>query len=142
RRGHAGFRLELALITFAIACRREGELDVGSLQRVVGLPKAINLCRRKTENALAPKAPFGDLGRKLQPARALVDGVHVLHTYRDARRVVVTQILANAAQRVLHGDPLRLEEFRFADAGELQQLWGVERTAREDHLAPRADFAF
>src|SRR5205085_10845911 len=56
--------------------------------------------------------------------------------------VVVTQILADAAQRVLHGDPLRFEEFGFADAGELQQLWGVERTAREDHLAPRADFDF
>ncbi len=40
----------------------------------------------------------------------------------------------------MHRDALRLEEFGLANAGELQQLRRIERAAREDHLAARADF--
>src|SRR6185436_8678140 len=47
---------------------------------------------------------------------------------------------ANAAQRVMHGDSLRLEEFWLSDAGKLQQLRRIERAARENDLAAGADF--
>src|SRR5262245_42526216 len=40
----------------------------------------------------------------------------------------------------MHGDTLRLEEVGLAHPGELEQLRRVERAAREDHLAARANF--
>ena len=41
----------------------------------VGFPEAVDLRRREPENALSADTPFGNFGRELQPAAALVDGV-------------------------------------------------------------------
>ena len=64
--------------------------------------------------------------------------VGVLHAHRDARRVVIAQVLADAGQRVAHVDAERLQMRGRADAGHLQQLRRIERAARQDHLAARA----
>ena len=45
------------------------------------------------------------------------------------------QIRAHARQGMADSNAMGLEIFRRTDAGELQQLRGIERTRRKDHLA-------
>ena len=48
---------------------------------------------------------------------------------------MILQILADAAQRDLHGDPVRVEFLRVADPGQHQQLRRIDDAAAEDRLA-------
>src|SRR4051812_46021060 len=85
-------------------------------------------------------APLRDVEEPLpqpaQAARALVEGHAVaadapLH----ARRPVVAQILADAAQLVHHRDAEPLQPLGLPDAGELKQLRRGDRTGRYNDLA-------
>ena len=103
----------------------------------LGFPEAVHLRRGESEDALAAHAPLGDLGREPQAAAALVDGIHVLHPHREARRVMIAQVLADAGQRVRDRDAERLEQRWRTDSGQLQKLRRIECATRQDHFPPR-----
>ena len=126
--GHAGLALELALHAFAVACRREGELEIGVRHLRVGAPEAVDVRRAQRQHALAREQVLGDLAHQPQAAHALVDGVDVLDAGDEARGVVVAQVLADAGKRVLHGDAERAEQCGRPYAGQLQQLRRVVRS--------------
>src|SRR3954452_4778089 len=76
------------------------------------------------------------LPQPAQAARALVEGHPVaadapLH----ARRPVVAQILADAAQFMHHRDAEPLQPLGLPDAGELEELRRGDRAGRDDDLA-------
>ena len=45
---------------------------------------------------------------------------------------MVAQILADALQRVVHLDAETLQQLRPANAGQFQQLWGINRAGADD----------
>src|SRR6185369_13592388 len=85
---------------------------------------------------------FDRLARQPPAARIVVEG-EVLAGDRefDARRIMIAQILADAAQLVHRRDAARTEQLALPDAGQLQQFRRIDRTARDDHFARRPRFA-
>ena len=55
----------------------------------------------------------------------------------DERSDVILQIAAHARERHFHRDAVRGERIGRADPGQHQQLRGIDRAAREQHLALR-----
>ena len=81
-------------------------------------------------------AHFSASTQRLRPRAQFVDGLDVLDARDRARRVVILQALADARQRVTHLDAERLQQFRRADAGQLQHLRRVVGAAgQNDFLA-------
>ena len=70
--------------------------------------------------------------RHLQPGR---DRDRLLRGVLDVDLEVVLEVLAHAGRVVDDVDAVAAQQLLVADAGELQQLRGVDRAAAEDHLA-------
>src|SRR6266851_5730109 len=60
-----------------------------------------------------------------------------VHTVDDADFVTILQVLADAGQFRSHLDPIALQDVSRPDPGEHQELRGVERAPRKNHVARR-----
>ena len=104
----------------------------------IGAPEAVDERGAEGEDAFARGGPAQDFAGEFQAAHALVDGLDVLDASGEARRVVVAQVLADTCERMADGNAVLLQQRRWTDAGELQQLRRIVGAAGEDHLAAGA----
>ena len=78
---------------------------------------------------------FAGLGRA--EGHALHEREVATHAIDHGDFVAVLQVFADARQIHAHLDAVSFQLFTRADAGELEQLRGVEGAGAEDHLTPR-----
>ena len=137
RDGHAGLALQRAELVLVVARRREQQLDVGARQALAAAGERLRARHAEGQRAAPRRQPARDLARQPQPARQLVDRHRVPDPVRDADRVVVGQVGADARQIVHHRHADRLQMRARPDARHLQQVRRVDGAARQDHLARR-----
>ena len=100
------------------------------------MPEAIDHGRRQREQAAPRRGPFQRLDPQAHAAPEFIDGPDILDARDRTRRVVILQALADARQRVTNLDAVRLQQFRRADAGQLQHLRRIVGAAgKNDFLA-------
>src|SRR5260370_27855364 len=93
---HAGLVLELPLHALLVTCGRKGQLQVGTLGGLAGVPEAIDHRRRQRQQAAPRRGPFDRLDPQMESPSELVDGLDVLDAGYRTRRVMVLQSLPDA----------------------------------------------
>ena len=121
-----------------VARGREGDLQVGRVERLVRRPEAVHQGRLQGEDPGPEREVLRHLDPEPPASRKLVDRPHAPDPERGADRVVVAQVLAHPGQRLAHGDPQLAEQPGRPDPRELQELRRVDGPAGDDHLARRA----
>ena len=108
-------------------CARDAAMMLMATPLVVYGPLPSRHARR-AGSSLAPGVGGRERALREQPER-------LGHPADDADLVAVLEVHAHPGQVDQHGNPETVQLVLRADAGELQQLWGVERAPRDDHFA-------
>ena len=115
-----------------VARGREGELQVSILQGLIGLPEHIHQGRLQTQNAVPASEVFDHLAGKTQTLGSLIYTGGILNPGGYPRSIVISEIAADAGQRVHHRDTVLTQPLGRSDTRELQQLGCVDSTTAEN----------
>ena len=116
-------------------------MQVGRCQPFAGPGE--DLRRGHTEGQrTAPQAEeLRNLPHQPDATGQLIGAERILHPVLNTRDIMVLQIGSDRWQVMSDLDPERLQVFRRPDAGQLEEVRRVHRTAREDHLPSRPQLA-
>ena len=137
--GEAGAAVALAAVIVGHR-HAEMQLDVGDVEIRPRLQEAAAFGEIRGHRPAAFAPVLADRPQQPRDAaeRDAVEVRIVRHVAEHEIRMVL-QVLPDAGQMMHAGDAVLAEGCAVADAGQHQQLRGLERAGGDDHLAPRAD---
>ncbi len=142
--GQAGLVLKLHLLfvdqfVHVHGRRQDMELDVGAGKVRPRLAEHGDMGRRQGQEPLALEHVFQGLAEEARSLGQFVDRNRSgLEPVGGADHIMVLQILADPGRVDQHRNPIFAQQFGRPDAGQLQQLGGIDRAAAQDHFARRA----
>ena len=121
----------------------EMQLQIGSLQTRLRADEGAALSARRGDEACTVAPPAQDLAHQVHNTGGVqAEHVPVMRAIAKDEIDMILKVLADTRQIEADIDACLLEFGAGPDAGQEQQLWRVERTAAEDHLAAGTKFEF